>query len=191
VSGLAGGVTRLALIGAVVIASMLLVGRSTAPARCTALPIPLAALNKAINQPVVPFAENEIVAGEVVRDQAMIARVRDLLNQLDACANAGEPLRVWSLYSPAYLARLFQIPGPFDSVMYAAYATPQPGGTGRGVRIESIDAIWKVQDERYAVEAVKRYPSIPMPKRLVFWIDATGDRLLIEEITGEISFAVP
>ncbi len=100
--------------------------------------------------------------------------MRNLLRQLDACANAGEPLRVWSLYAPDYLARLFQVQGPFDEATYAAYATPQPGGTGRGARIASIDAVWKVRDGLYAVEAIKRYPSVPMPKRLIFWIEAGG-----------------
>jgi hypothetical protein len=59
------------------------------------------------------------------------------------------------------------------------------------VRIESIDAIWKVQGGLYAVEAVKRYPSIPMPKRLIFWIAESDGRMVIEEITGEISFSLP
>lgn len=189
-SGLAGGVIRIALIGAVLFASLLLIDRRT-PVRCVTPPISREALNAAIAQPVTPFPENAIVSGELVTDRAVADRLRVVLDQLDACANAGEPLRVWSLYSAAYLARLFQIQGPFDEATYAAYATPQPGGTGRGVRIVSIDAIWKVQSGRYAVEAVKHYPSIPMPKRLLFWIDASADHLRIEEITGEISFAVP
>ena len=98
---------------------------------------------------------------------------------------------VWSLYAPDYLARLFQIQGPFDEATYAAYATPQPGGPGRGARIALIDAIWKVRDGLYAVEAVKRYPSVPMPKRLIFWIEAADGHYQIAEITGEISFSVP
>ena len=181
---------RIGLITAIVLGSLVLVDRST-PVRCEAPPISREALNSAINQPIVPFAEDAIVRGEQVNDRAIADRLRELLNQLDACANAGEPLRVWSLYSPAYLARLFQIQGPFDEATYAAYTTPRPGGTGRGVHIVSIDAIWKVQDGLYAVEAVKRYPSIPMPKRLIFWIAESDGRMMIEEITGEISFSLP
>src|SRR4029079_2133339 len=105
--------------------------------------------------------------------------------------NAGEPLRVSPLYAPDYLARLFQTQGPFDAGTYAAYATTPPGGPGRGARIALIDAIWKVRDWLYAVEAVKRYPSVPMPKRLIFWIEAADGRYQIAEITGEISFSVP
>ena len=189
-SGLAGGVTRIALLGAVLIASLLVIDRRS-PVRCEAPPISREALNAAIAQPVTPFPEDAVVGGEPLTDRAVAARLRGLLDQLDACANAGEPLRVWSLYSPAYLARLFQIQGPFDDATYAAYATPRPGGTGRGVRIVSIDAIWKVQEGRYAVEAIKRYPSIPMPKRLIFWIAVSDGRVQIEEITGEISFSLP
>jgi hypothetical protein len=190
VSGLAGDLIRIALIAAVMLGSLVLVDRST-PVLCEAPPITRETLNAAINQTVVPFTEDAIVRGALINDRAIADRLRELLEQLDACANAGEPLRVWSLYSPAYLARLFQIQGPFDEATYAAYTTPRPGGTGRGVRIESIDAIWKVQDGLYAVEAVKRYPSIPMPKRLIFWIAESDGRMVIEEITGEVSFSLP
>jgi hypothetical protein len=159
--------------------------------RCEAVPISRLALNTAIGQPVVPFPQNRPVSGDPVSDRNVRAGLRRFLEQLDACARTGEPLRVWSLYAPEYLARLFQIQGPFDQATYDAYATPRPGGTGRGVRIESVDTIWKVRDGLYAVEAVKTYPSIPMPKRLVFWITDVGGRYLIEEITGEISFSLP
>ena len=182
---------RIALLAAVLLGSLLVVDRAQPVARCTAPPISRDALNAAIALPVTPFPENEITPGRTPVDDSTAAQLRDLLRQLDACANAGEPLRVWSLYAPDYLARLFQVQGPFDEATYAAYATPQPGGTGRGARIASIDAIWKVRDGLYAVEAVKRYPSVPMPKRLIFWIEAADGRYQIAEITGEISFSVP
>ena len=145
-----------------------------AGARCKAPPISREALNAAIAQ-----GRSRLSAGRD-RDRAADRwrpnrhQIRDLARATRCLRQAGEPLRVWSLYAPEYLARLFQIQGPFDQATYDTYATPQPGGTGRGVRIESIDAIWKVRDGLYAVEAVKRYPSIPMPKRLIFWIDGCG-----------------
>ena len=182
---------RIALFAAVLLGSLLVVDRAQPVARCTAPPITRAALNAAIALPVTPFPENEISPGRTPVDEATATQLRNLLRQLDACANAGEPLRVWSLYAPDYLARLFQVQGPFDEATYGAYATPQPGGTGRGARIASIDAVWKVRDGLYAVEAIKRYPSVPMPKRLIFWIEEADGRYQIAEITGEISFSVP
>jgi hypothetical protein len=183
---------RFGLIAAVLIGSLLLLDRGSAPVvRCTAPPISREALNAAIAQRVVPFPENRIPDERSPVDAATEAVLRAFLAELDACANAGEPLRVWSLYSPDYLARLFQIQGPFDEATYAAYATPRPGGTGRGARVASIDAVWKVRDGLYAVQAIKTYPSIPMPKRLIFWIAEAGGQYRIAEITGEISFSVP
>ena len=41
------------------------------------------------------------------------------------------------------------------------------------------------------VQVVTRYPSVPMPKRLLFWFVVGEDRVEIEEVTGEISFSVP
>ena len=182
---------RTGLIGLLIAGSLLLVGQTLSTARCTAEPITRDDLNAAIAGPVIPFPENRPMAGVRIDDDPVAADFLALLEQIDACANAGEPLRVWSLYAPVYLARLFQIQGPFDEATYAAYATPRPGGTGRGARIASVDAIWKVQDGLYAVEAVKTYPSIPMPKRLIFWITVQGGEYLIQEITGEISFSLP
>jgi hypothetical protein len=183
---------RIGLIAAVLIGSLLLLDRSAAPvARCIAPPISREALNSAIARPVVSFPENRIPDERVPVDAATEARLRAFLAELDACANSGEPLRVWSLYAPDYLARLFQIQGPFDEATYAAYAAPRPGGTGRGARVASIDAIWKVRDGLYAVQAIKTYPSVPMPKRLIFWVAEVDGQLRIAEITGEISFSVP
>jgi hypothetical protein len=183
---------RIGLVAAVLLGSLLLLDRGSAPmARCTAPPISREALNAAIAQPVVPFPENRIPDERTSVDAVTGTRLRAFLAELDACANAGEPLRVWSLYAPDYLARLFRIQGPFDEATYAAYATPQPGGTGRGARVASIDAVWKVRDGLYAVQAIKTYPSVPMPKRLIFWIAEVDDQLRIAEITGEISFSVP
>ena len=158
---------------------------------CDAPPISRGALNAAIDQPVTAFPENAIQRTTEPVEAETANALLELLRELDDCANAGEPLRVWSLYSPAYLARLFQIQGQFDEATYAGYAEPRPGGTGRGARIESIDAIWKVRDGHYAVEVIKTYPSIPMPKRLIFWLVESDGRFLVEEITGEISFSLP
>lgn len=183
---------RILLVAVIVLGSLLLLDRSSpTAARCQSPPISRNALNAAIEQASIPFPQAAIVTGQRIDGDPITTIFMSLLEQLDACAKTGEPLRVWSLYAPEYLARLFQIQGLFDQATYDTYATPRPGGTGRGVRIESVDAIWKVRDGLYAVEAVKTYPSIPMPKRLIFWITDAGGRYLIEEITGEISFSVP
>ena len=139
----------------------------------------------------MPFAEN------VVQDQKLPVvdetrqRVNAVLNQVVACSNAGEPLRVWSLYSDAYLSRLFQIHGPFSEAEYAAYARPDPASDSDGMRLETVELIWTRDDGIVVAQVVTRYPSVPMPKRLLFWFVVGESRVEIEEVTGEISFSLP
>lgn len=171
----------------VVASGLVIAGRSDEP-ECAANPISFEQLNAAIAEPVVPFDENVLARdrGAVTDEQREAAE--SLMRDMVACSNAGEPLRVWSLYSDAYLARMFQIQGPFDEGMYAAYAVPEPAD-GDGMRIESIEDVWVRSDGVIGVEVVMTYPSVPMAKRLIVWMD--GDPLRIEEITGEISFSLP
>ena len=117
--------------------------------------------------------------------------LRTVLEQVVACSSAGEPLRVWSLYAPAYLARLYQIQGPFTESMYSAYEKPLPDESRSGMQVAGIVGLWQSGDGRYGIEAIMRYPSVPMPKRLIFWCVNTSDGLRIEEVVGEISFSLP
>ncbi len=114
-----------------------------------------------------------------------------VIDQLVACSNAGEPLRVWSLYSSAYLSRLFRIQGPFDQAMYNAYAKPLPSEDGSGMQLISIRDIWQRSDGIYGAEVEMTYPAVPMPKRLIIWFSESDTTWQIEEITGEISFSLP
>ena len=163
-------------------------GRSASA--CDTPPITRAALNTAIDGPVVAFPENEIRQRDDPVDAAMVTRLLGVLAERDACARTGEPLRVWSLYSSANLARLFQVQGHFDEATYAAYAVASPRDD-HGATVQSFQRIWSAGDGLYGVEAIKTYPSVPTPKRMIFWIIETDQGLRIEEITGEISFSLP
>jgi hypothetical protein len=180
---------RLVLVLAVVFVSLIAIDR-TGVATCTTPPIGLDQLNEAISTPAVASAENVVQKPQLPVDGETRRRVRAVLDQVVACSNAGEPLRVWSLYSEAYLSRLFQIHGSFSEAEYAAYARPQPVDDN-GMRLETVEQIWTREDGIVVAQVVTRYPSVPMPKRLLFWFAVSADRVEIEEVTGEISFSLP
>jgi hypothetical protein len=181
---------RLAVILAVVLVSQFAIDR-TGTVTCVTSPISLERLNSAIAQPAVPFAENVIQDQQLLVADGTRQRVEAVLDQVVACSNAGEPLRVWSVYSDAYLNRLFQIHGPFSEAEYATYAEPYPVSDGDGMRLETVERIWTREDGTVVAQVVTRYPSVPMPKRLLFWFVVSEDRVEIEEVTGEISFSLP
>ena len=181
---------RLVLILAVVVVSLIAIER-TGGVTCTTAPISFERLNAAIAQPAVPFAENVVQDQQLPVTDETRQRVEAVLDQVVACSNAGEPLGVWSLYSDAYLSRLFQIHGPFSETEYATYAQPEPVNDGNGMQLERVEGIWSRDDGIVVVQVETRYPSVPMPKRLLFWFVVGEDRVEIEEVTGEISFSVP
>jgi hypothetical protein len=169
--------------------TMLIPGRDT-NAACPAGPISREALNAAIGLPVTAFAEPDPRDDLAPVDAGRVRRIVEFVIDLDNCARTGEPLRVWSLYSPAYLNRLFRIQGPFDEATYAAYADTATS-EDQGPTVQSFERIWVAGEGLYGVEAIKTYPSVPIPKRLIFWIAETDQGFRIEEITGEISFSLP
>ena len=181
---------RLLLILAVVLFSLLAISQ-TSESSCVTQPISRKELNAAIAQPATPFAENVIQDQQLTVDNDIPRKVEEVLGQVVACANAGEPLRVWSLYSDLYLSRLFQIHGPFTDEQYQSYARPQPSGPGEGMQLERIESMRQSQDGLVVAQVVTSYPSVPMPKRLLFRFVVEGDRVEIEEVTGEISFSLP
>ena len=178
------------LILAVVLVSLLAVGQVDKHL-CATPPISLSHLNAAIAQTAEPFAENVIQDEQLPVDDGVRRRVKAVLGQVVACANVGEPLRVWSLYSDAYLSRLFQIQGPFTEEQFVASARPLPAEKDVGMRLETIERVWQRADGVIVAQVVTRYPSVPMPKRLLFWFVRDGEELEIEEVTGEISFSLP
>ena len=178
------------MILAIILASVLAIDLAS-ETFCMTPPISRDELNAAIARPTSPFAENVIqdeqrpVADDVRR------QVEEVLGQVVACSNAGEPLRVWSLYSNAYLSRLFQVQGQFTEAQYAAYSRPQPAQGGEGMRLECIESVHQRANGLVVAEVMTRYPSVPMPKRLLFWFVVDGNRIEVEEVTGEISFSLP
>jgi hypothetical protein len=118
---------------------------------------------------------------------AIIATVTELV----ACYNAGEPLRVYSLYTDAFLQRLLVRQGTLSWPAYDALATPEPAPPDDSTAILAITGLRQLDDGKAGAMVTLRFPSIPVPKTFFFTFAREGDRWLIDDVLGEITFSVP
>jgi hypothetical protein len=128
---------------------------------------------------------------QVSGDEA--AQIRGTVEQFVACSNAGEPLRVFSLYSDDYLQRLLSRERPMiDSDRYGTLATPLPVDSGAGAVLIEITGARKIMATGQLGALVTiAYPSVPEPKTFFFTFRSIDGALLIDDILGEITFSLP
>ncbi|MGH2552009.1 MAG: hypothetical protein ACRDHN_21690 [Thermomicrobiales bacterium] len=125
-------------------------------------------------------------------DANQIAQIHTTVQRFIDCSNSGEPLRVFALYTDRYLQQLLSIERPLiDRARYDSLATPIPAKPGEGAVLVSIERELRHLDGRLGAEVTITYPSIPMPKTFVFTFVVSGDRMLIDDILGELTFALP
>jgi hypothetical protein len=163
------------------------------PELCQVAPRSLDELNEIVATPssrsgtpvtdVVPEGDpaDPETAGEVV------AVVREFV----ACQNAGELFRVYGLYTEDYLRDLFWRQPPMSQADYDALATPLPAPEGARATILEITDIRVFPDGRAGATVTIRYAVIPMPKLFYFSLVPVGDRWMIDDILGEITFSLP
>ena len=108
-----------------------------------------------------------------------------------ACSGAGEPLRVWSLYSDAYLARLLSRERGYDRARYDFDAAPLPIAESAWPMLSNLGGIGVDGSGRTVADATIRYPNLELTKHLRFWFVWQVGELRIDEVDGEITFAVP
>ncbi len=123
--------------------------------------------------------------------RATLADVRAVLLQFVACSGAGEPLRVWSLYSDTYLSRLLSRERGYDRARYVRDAEPHPIAVPDWPQLTVPDRAWVDSSGRSVVDATIHYPNLDRTKHLRFWFIWQDGRLRIDEVDGEITFAVP
>jgi hypothetical protein len=108
------------------------------------------------------------------------------------CSNAGEPLRVYALYSDRYLQQLLTLERPtIDQSRYDALATPMAAQPRDVATLIDIKGGRRLADGRLGADVTISYPSVPTPKTFVFTFVATDRGLLIDDILGELTFALP
>jgi hypothetical protein len=125
-------------------------------------------------------------------DSNQVAQIHDTIERFIDCSNSGEPLRVFALYTDRYLQQLLSIERPaIDRARYDSLATPTPAKPGEGAVLVSIDREMRHLDGRLGAEVTITYPSIPTPKTFVFTFVVNGEQILIDDILGELTFALP
>lgn len=160
---------------------------------CDAPPRALDEITTLLATPVPPEPERSGVLpmGEPLRPQEQIL-LEAVVDQFIACSNSGEPLRVFSLYTDRYLQRLLSAERPpFDADRYDALATPMPAEPGGGAELVEITGGRRMADGRLGALVTIAFPAIPQPKTFFFTFLPEGERLLIDDILGELTFALP
>jgi hypothetical protein len=110
---------------------------------------------------------------------------------LFGCFNAGEVLRAYALYTPAYLREIFSNQDPLTQAGYYERATPQPVASDEHAVLKDIRDARLFDDGSAGAYGTIEYSMIPVPKTFFFTFVHVGDRWLIDSALGEISFSVP
>jgi hypothetical protein len=159
---------------------------------CTVEPRTFAELSALANAPLTPtpppvsMTIGEPISSEVANEiQTTVQRFID-------CSNSGEPLRVFALYTDRYLQQLLTLERPLiDQARYDSLATPIPASAGDEATLIHITKARRLLDGRAGAEVTISYPSIPTTKTFFFTFVITSDGLLIDDILGELTFALP
>ena len=158
---------------------------------CPTEPIPLGNLNAVIAAAPPPTDIDVIPTGVRPATSGEAEALRDIMEAFVACSDAGEPLRVHALYTDRYLAELFYRQGPVTERQYVALARPDPADPDERTRLLSISEAQVLADGRITGEVTIRYAVIPTPKRLLVTIARVDGSWRIDDILGELTFALP
>ncbi len=163
------------------------------PNGCTVAPRSFASISALLATPVAGQAAQTGIPmmGEPLRPEEWTA-VTNAVHQFVDCANAGEPLRVYALYSDAYLLSLLNRERPLlDQDRYDALATPMPATPDQQATVTQIEGGRRFADGTFGVNVTISYPNIPEPKTFFFHFIPTSNGLLINDIMGELTFSLP
>ncbi len=119
------------------------------------------------------------------------SQVASLVELFLVCSALGEPLRVWGLYSDAYLTRILARERGYDRARYGADREPKPSAAADSPALQSISVIAALGDTHAMATVVIWYPNLDRAKTLMFWFVLIDGDWRIDEIDGEITFAVP
>ena len=174
---------------AVLLPWLALSGQSTAG--CPTAPIPLDRLNAVIAATTPTTEEVTIPAGVRPATSDEAAALHGVVEDFVACGDAGEPLRVLSLYTDRYLGELYYRQGKVTVEQYTSLARPDPADADERTRLLSVSAVEVLADGRVTGEVTIRYAVIPTPKRFLFTVARVDGRWRIDDILGELTFALP
>ena len=164
------------------------------PPECTTPPPSWEQIEQLIATPAPPEPERSgtLPWGEQVSLEDLLA-IRATVDQFIACSNTGEPLRVYGLYSDAYLQRLLARDRPLiDAERYDSLATPVPAEAANGATLVEIRGARNIlaTGQLGAIVTIA-YPSVPEPKTFFFTFRYIDGDLRIDDILGELTFSLP
>ena len=137
------------------------------------------------------MSAEDLSSASVSARSANLEDVQTVLSQFVACSGAGEPLRVWSLYTEAYMARLFARERGYDCVRYDLDSEPHPTAPSTWPQLTGPDRVWTDGSGRTVADVTIHYPNLDRTKQLRFWFAWQDGQVRIDEVDGEITFAVP
>ncbi len=158
---------------------------------CTARPRSFEEIKDLIDASA-PALETPIWVGPEPRaSRETTAEVEALVQAFLDCSAAGEPLRVWSLYSDAYLGRLLYRERGYDRTRYAADLVAAPLELSERPELRVVSHVMATGQDHASATVVIWYPNLDREKTLAWRFVRVGDEWRIDEIDGEITFAVP
>jgi len=160
-------------------------------ATCPTGPIPLDRLNAVIATAEPSADEAAIPTAHRPASPREVDALRDIMEAFVACGDTGEPLRVLSLYTDPYLGDLYYRQGQVTENQYAVLARPDPADTDERTRFLSLSKVRALPDGRITGEFEIRYAVIPTSKRLLVTIARVDGAWRIDDILGELTFALP
>ncbi len=158
---------------------------------CPTEPVPLDRLNAVIAAAAPTTGEVTIPTGVRPATWRGSDALRGVMRAFVACSDAGQPLRVLGLYTDRYLGDLYFRQGRITDEQYASLARPDPAGPGEHTRLLSISKVVVLADGRVTGEVTIRYAVIPTPKRFLVTVARIDGEWRIDDILGELTFALP
>ena len=158
---------------------------------CPVEPLPLERLNVAIAAATPTTEEVAVPSGVRGANAHEVAALRRTVEAFVACSDAGEPLRVLSLYTDRYLGELYYRQGRVTEQQYASLSRPDPADVDERTRLLSVAGVEVLADGRVTGAVTIRYAVIPTPKRFLVTVAGSGGGWRIDDILGELTFALP
>lgn len=162
------------------------------PTERHAEPRSFAELNRLAGLPVLPAERSvDVIPQGSPASAETTAEITRTVRELVACYNAGALFRAYGLSTDSHLRRLFGRQGAFTRPDYDALATPRPAAPPERAAILSIRDVRLLPADTVGATVTIEYDVVPLPKTFFFAFVRVGDRWLIDDIIGEISFSVP
>lgn len=179
----------MSLIAAALVPWLAFTGRPEPP--CPTKPISVDRLDAVAAAATPSTGEIAIPIGVRPATTREARALRGVMGAFVACSDAGEPLRVLALYTDRYLGKLYYRQGPVTKDQYADLARPDPAELDERTRLLAISNVQALADGRISGEVTIRYAVIPMPKRFLVTIAQVDGAWRIDDILGELTFALP